>query len=163
MTELHLSDLTLRSLLLLLGEMPEREKRVYRAMRGEEFDAERAAAEMFLSPGVHYEIQRPDDEPVAAGGVVDRGYGVYRSWFAAPDWAWKAHGHEMSRLCQEAVTALLEGDLARRIETVTLASETRTRQWYEKIGLTYETTLRGCGSEDLVMYVALKKAGRADV
>lgn len=159
MTQLFLQELTLTALLQLAREMPDSERRVYEVVSGSDFHVEDFAAGMFHARGMHHEFRRYADAVVAAGGFIPHRPGVYRTWFCAPEWAWKAHGAEITRLCASAVSAMLKGDLAHRIETVTLASETRARQWYEKIGLAYESTLRGYGSggEDLVMYVAVKQ------
>lgn len=158
MTPLFTEQLTLSNLLPLAIELPEIERRVYETITGTLFNPEDFSAGMTLARGMHHEIRRPDGFAVAAGGFLPLREGVYRTWFCAPEWAWKAHGAEITRISAQAIRALLDGNLAHRIETVTLASETRTRQWYEKIGLTYESTLRGYGSqgEDLVMHVALK-------
>lgn len=165
MTQLFLEKLTLPGLLPLAYALPANDRHVAEVISGREYDAERFAAEASLTPGLNHEFRRPDGEAVAAGGFVALRPGVYRTWFCAPEWAWSAHGAEITRICRQAIETLLDGDLAHRIETVTLAGETRTRQWYEKIGLTYESTIRGYGShgEDLVMYVALKTAERTDV
>lgn len=163
MTPLSAEELTLGGLLGLAIQMPEAEQRVAEVVSGLPFDAEAFTAAVFGSRGIHHEIRGCGCSPVAAGGFLPVRGGVYRTWFCAPEWAWQAHGAELTRVSAQAIQALLADGLAHRIETVTLASETRARRWYEKIGLAFESTLYGYGSqgEDLVMYVALKKTERA--
>lgn len=163
MTELFTEKLTLPALVILAAQLPQTERHVCEVISGADFDEGDFSAGMFSARGLHHCIQRPDGEAVAAGGFLPQRDGVYRTWFCAPEWAWKVHGGELTRISGQAIQHMLDAGLAHRIETVTLASETRTRQWYEKIGLAYESTLRGYGSqgEDLVMYVALKKTERA--
>jgi hypothetical protein len=46
----------------------------------------------------------------------------------------------------------------RRLETVTLATRTRARAWYERLGLHYESTASkaSASGQDLVTYVAFR-------
>jgi hypothetical protein len=147
---------TLHGLLQLAQQLPDEEREVYEALTGEKFDPERYAAQTFLAPGIHHMGLRYGAEPVFAGGFLPNGEGVYRTWFCAPEWAWKAHGNQITLICDGFIRGMLAAKLAQRVETVTLASHTRARQWYEKLGLKYESTLHGpnSGSTDAVVYVA---------
>lgn len=145
---------TLSGLLQLAEQLPPDERDVYEALTGEKFDAERYAAQIFLAPGIHHMGVRYGAEPVFAGGFLPHEEGIYRTWFCAPEWAWKAHPGQISLICSQFIRGMFASKLAQRIETVTLASHTRARQWYEKLGLKYERTIHGpnSGSTDAVVY-----------
>jgi RimJ/RimL family protein N-acetyltransferase len=78
----------------------------------------------------------------------------------APETVWEPYGREITEIVKLTIERVLSTGLAHRIETVTLADQSRARTWYEKIGLTYESTLRkfGVSGEDAVMYVAVRDA-----
>jgi hypothetical protein len=157
---LRLTKLNLDDLLYLFRQLPEDERAVQAAF-GDEFNAEDAAYAALRAPGMHWLIL-DGPAPVAAGGFTKIRPGVYRTWFCAPESTWAIVGHDLTDLVAGVVRQMLAPDLAHRIETVTLADRSRARDWYTKIGLQYESTLRGYGvnGEDAVMYVALRDTER---
>jgi hypothetical protein len=78
----------------------------------------------------------------------------------ARDLAWTHYGREVTELVHNSIRDILAEGVAHRVETVTLASRNRARDWYSKIGLQFETTLRKYGSrgDDAVLYVAVRDA-----
>jgi RimJ/RimL family protein N-acetyltransferase len=141
--------------------LPESERQLFTALTGATFDAEQfliSLAEMLGDMPYQY-IFWADDKAVAAGGFLPERPGVYRTWFMAPQTTWDEHGRDLTEACKKLVADMFEGRLAHRIETVTLADRTEARAWYERIGLTFESTLCGYGAhgEDAVMYVAVRK------
>lgn len=151
--------MTLADLLVLAHELPADERHVIETLNMVPYVPDRIAIAALNSIGWVFRRQGPcaDGAPVAAGGFMQQSGGVYRTWFLAPEWAWQTHGAELTEECKRLISDLLARKLAHRIETVTLATQTRARTWYEKLGLTFESTLRGYGpqGEDAVMYVAL--------
>lgn len=157
---LELKPLRLKDFLPLVHALSLDERGVILAMTGEAFDADQIAAATVLSPGMHWVFEAPE-RPVCAGGFVRQRPGVYRTWFVAPDSAWYTHGAEITRLVRDVIRNTLVEEGVHRIETVTLADRHRARAWYEKIGLTYESTMPkfGANGEDAVMYVAVRGEG----
>jgi hypothetical protein len=156
---LRLAKPNLDDLLGICRRLPPDERELFAAF-GDTFTPEDAAISGFNSIGMNWIIKDAEGAPVAAGGMTLQRKGVYRSWFYAPEDSWAAHGRELTELVRNVVKSALVPDLAHRIETVTLASRSRARAWYEKVGLHLESTLRGYGvdGQDAVMYVALRDA-----
>jgi hypothetical protein len=152
---LRLKEPNLMDFLLVARLLPEDERRVFARMMGAPFDSDRAAARYFLADGMAWVFDAPE-RPVAVGGVIPIGDGVFRTWFMALDRAWTEHGHDMTALVRGLIDGLLDDKLARRIETVTLPERSRARRWYEKIGLKFDSTLPGYCADgaDAVLYVA---------
>jgi hypothetical protein len=158
--KLHLTDINeFEHVLTILQQMPESEKTLFKAMTGDDFDPENMLVALADLPGTHH-IVWAGEKPVAVGGLIPQRPGVFRSWFIAPDATWKEFGRELTDLVREVVQTTMQDGLAHRIETVTLADRAEARAWYERIGLTFESTQRGfgAGGEDAVMYVALRGA-----
>ncbi len=157
---IHLTDINeFEHVMAVLQQMPESEKVIFKAMTGDDFDAENVLIALADLPGTHHLFWN-GETPVAVGGFIPQRKGVYRTWFIAPDESWKTCGQEITDKCRDLVQGMIEDGLAHRVETVTLADKVEARAWYERIGLTFESTQRGYGSggEDAVMYVALRGA-----
>lgn len=155
---IHLTDINeFEHLMALVKDLPDSEKTLFKAMTGDEFDAENFLVALAEVPGVHH-IVWAGEKPIAAAGLIPQRPGVFRSWFIAPDATWAEYGRELTDFVREYVAKTLADGLAHRIETVTLADRAEARAWYERIGLTFESTQRGYGAsgEDAVMYVALR-------
>jgi hypothetical protein len=157
---IHLTDINeFEHVLAVIKEMPENEKVLFKAMTGDDFDAENMLVALADLPGTHH-LFWVGEKPVAVGGFIPQRPGVFRTWFIAPEATWKEHGRDVTDSCRELIKGLLDDGLAHRIETVTLADRAEARAWYERIGLNYESTQPGYGSngEEAVMYVALRGA-----
>ncbi len=157
---LHLTDINeFEAVAKIAAQLPDDERANYRAFTGQEFALEDFLVSLseVASDGIHHIIWA-GEEPVAALGFLPQRPGVFRTWFVAPEAVWAPHGAQLTEVCQKLISDLLDGKLAHRVETVTLAEREKARAWYERIGLTYESTLRGygAGSEDAVMYVAVR-------
>ncbi len=135
------------------------ERELFKAFTGMDFSTEDFLVALADLPGEHF-IFWVGETPVAVGGFIPQRPGVERTWFMAPDKSWQDHGRELTDKCRE----LLEDKLAHRIETVTLADRAKARAWYERIGLTYESTQPGygCNGEDAVMYVIVRKVEKTE-
>lgn len=132
------------------------ERAQYRELTGRELVAPDVAAQLYLNRGVCFSFIEPvsNHGAVAAGGFVNIRPGVWQTWFLHTPLAW-AQGHRITNLVKDCYATLLN---ARRIETVTLATRTDARAWYERLGLTYESTAckASASGADLVTYVALR-------
>ncbi len=155
---IHLTDINeFEHVMAVLKQMPESEKVIFKAMTGDDFDAENVLIALADLPGTHHLFWN-GETPVAVGGFIPQRKGVYRTWFIAPDESWKTCGKDLTDKCRDLVQGMIEDGLAHRIETVTLADRAEARAWYERIGLTFEAphAKYGSGGEDAVMYVALR-------
>lgn len=160
MKQLRMTDINeFEALFTIAKELPENERVLFKATTGDEFEPTEFLVAISEVPGQHHIIW-DGERPVAAGGFIPQGPGRVRTWFMAPEWAWTEYGTELTELCREQIRTQLAEKLAHRVETVTLADRQEARAWYERIGLTYESTLCGYGAsgEDAVMYVAVRKA-----
>lgn len=159
--ELRITDINeFEAIVKLADELPTNERVLFKAVTGLEFDTEEFMGTLAeMAEGLEHQYTFwAGEKPIAAGGFLPQRPGVFRTWFMAPEWAWKEHGRELTDVCRELIARLFRGKLAHRVETVTLADRAEARAWYERIGLAYESTLRGYGAngEDAVMYVALR-------
>lgn len=155
---IHLTDINeFEHVAAVAAGITEPEKVLFKASTGEDFDVENFLVALSEVPGQHY-IFWNGEKPVAIGGFIPQRPGVLRTWFIAPETSWKECGRELSASCRELLAKQFDEKLAHRIETVTLADRAEARAWYERIGLTYESTQRGYGAngEDAVMYVAVR-------
>lgn len=155
---IHLTDINeFEHVLAVIKQMPEDEKTLFKSMTGDDFDAENVLVALADLPGMHH-LFWIGDKPIAVGGFIPQRKGVYRTWFIAPDATWADHAEELTESCKGLISGMLADGLAHRIETVTLADRAKARVWYERIGLTFESTQRkyGSGGEDAVMYVAVR-------
>jgi hypothetical protein len=147
-------DFTLAGAILVCGALPEAERDLYARIHGRDFDADAVAAHTYAAPGMKW-VFAAGRNPVAVGGFGPVTPGTFRTWFYGTGECWE-HGSGIT----EAVGGLIREalKLAHRIETVTLADQEKARAWYPRIGLTYESTLRGYGAngEAAVMYSALR-------
>lgn len=158
---LRLTDINeFEPLVELAQQLPTAERTLFKALTGAEFDTEEFMVTMaeLIGDSAHQYTIWAGEKAVAAGGFLPQRPGVFRTWFIAPDWAWTEHGRDLTEVCRKTMADMFEAKLAHRIETVTLADRSEARAWYERIGLTFEATLRGYGAngEDAVMYVAVR-------
>lgn len=123
-------------------------------------DIDALAVNCHMQPGAKWTFEAGDGKALVVGGFIQHRAGVFSSWFLSSAAAWREHSTEITTMTAERVQyALANG--AHRIETVCLASRTRAHRWYEKVGLTKESTLKGycVDGSDAVLYVALKGSG----
>ncbi len=153
----HLRELNIDNLLAVCRALPQEEFDLWRIMTGAEYTPEALAISLNSCAGW---IIHTGDQPLAAAGFTMQRPGVYRTWMAATDLAWSPYGREVTRVVRDKIAWILAEGIAHRVETVTLADRKRARDWYPKIGLQHESTLRGYGinGENAVIYVALRDA-----
>jgi hypothetical protein len=155
---MKLADLTYRETLAIAAALPEDEQAVYAALVGCAYDAESAARHCFRTTGPKWCMLDNADKPiVACGGILQRPH-VYQTWFLATHAAWTEHGAAVTNLSAELIRVMLADGGAHRIETVTLASRSKARRWYDRIGLRYESTMPGYGArgQTFVTYAATR-------
>src|SRR5262245_36994668 len=132
----------------LAQALPADERAVFEAHTGEAFDPEQfmvGLAEATGGYGSHFTFW-DGEKAIAAGGFIPQRPGVVRTWFVAPEETWQTHGKELTEWCAKLIQQQLDEKLAHRVETVTLVDRIKARAWYERIGLNYESTLRGFGA-----------------
>jgi RimJ/RimL family protein N-acetyltransferase len=146
--------------LIVASQLPQDEQELYWHMTGLNFDPDTVAAQLYAAGGRRWAFADGHAPPVAVGGYTCAGPGVWRSWFMATPEAWKPHGKDVTARVRECIASMFKDESVQRLETVTLATRTRARAWYERIGLHYESTARAASAsgQDLVTYVALRDA-----
>ncbi len=159
MSDVWTTDFDLAGALNVCHALPESEREVYEVLGGEKYNCDAAAAQAWGAPGLKW-LFMADREPIAIGGFTPMSPSTYRTWFYATERAWEQHGKGLTVEVARLIDWILDEEMVYRVETVTLASQTRARAWYEKIGLQQESTLRGfgAGGADAVMYVAVRRA-----
>jgi RimJ/RimL family protein N-acetyltransferase len=133
---------------------------LYYEMTGTPWRADDVAAQMWLSGGQRWTYwETVERTPVAVGGYLPLRRGVHGSWFMATPLAW-AGGNGITECVARCVRSMFDDESVTRLETTTLATRTRARTWYERIGLHYESTTpkASASGHDLVTYVALRAA-----
>lgn len=149
---------TLDDLIALARQTPPSECELYREMTGFNFVPDTVAAQLFLAGDRRWTFADKHDRPVAVCGYSPVGNGTWRSWFLHIGEAWYPHGREVTARCCDIIAEMLADEYVQRLETTTLASRTRARAWYKRIGLRYESTAckASASGQDLVTYVALR-------
>ncbi|MBP8233985.1 MAG: hypothetical protein KAY22_16935 [Rhizorhabdus sp.] len=160
---LQLSELTSADIWKLAHRLSLREKLAFERLAGAAYDPAALAVRLIQNPGISFAGRDDMGEVQAAGGFQSLRPGVWRTWFMATEDAWRHHGAAVTEITAGVIARMLAEDLAHRIETVTLADAKVARRWYERIGLSYESTLRGYVNvdTDAVMYAAVKTQERA--
>lgn len=137
------------------------EAECYREMTGHDFDAGAVAALLYAAGGRAWTFYETVDRcPVAVGGYTCVRPGVWQSWFMGTPLAWQKGSKITERVAEVVQNMFVFGPTVQRLETVTLATRTRARAWYEQIGLHYESTAckASASGQDLVTYAALRTA-----
>jgi hypothetical protein len=145
-------------LITIARDLPTADVDLYREMTGLNLNPETVAAQLFLSGGPAWGFYK-GGRALAAGGYTSRGNGTWVSWFMATGEAWMhPNGRELTELVRQTVAEMFRDPYVMRLETVTLASREKARAWYERIGLTYESTAckASASAQDLVTYVAVR-------
>lgn len=155
----HTKILTIDSALAVCRNLPAGDQEAFQTLMGSPYDADTFAIEAMNFPGYHWAVHTFDDNLVAIGGFLKQKTGVLRTWFLGTDDAW-VKGNGVTELVADTIQQVLDRQLAHRVETITLVGRQKARAWYERIGLVYESTLRGycADGSDAVMYVALSNA-----
>lgn len=131
------------------------------AFLGSSFDVDGIAISMYNSAGPKWTIREIETgEPLVVGGFIQTGATRWQTFFLATQRAWDQYGGEVTKHSAETLKKVVEDQENIRIETYCLARRKLACEWYEKIGLTYEATLRGYGvcGESAVLYTLVKGA-----
>lgn len=101
------------------------------------------ALECWGYPGPKWAICTEDGMPLAVAGCRRMRQHVYQSWFLSGTELW-THGKAVTDITRKVMLEMLARD-AHRIETLTLASRTEARSWYESVGLHFEAEFPNYG------------------
>ena len=76
----------------------------------------------------------------------------------ATEYAWANHGKELTAHTIDGMGHIIQRERIRRLETVCLASRRAAQIWYKRLGLVYESTLKGYAADgtDAVMFVKVE-------
>lgn len=126
----------------------------YAALTFQPYDPEAAATAFWRAGKWSLAVAHPDGRPAAAGGYEEVAPGVWQSWMVGTPEGWQEMWVDIHRATRYLTEALVDSGLARRLQTNVLAKRTEARQWYERLGLSYEGTMRGFanGGEDVAFY-----------
>jgi RimJ/RimL family protein N-acetyltransferase len=150
----------LEHILAVARNIAPEELQVYYEMTGQVFEPDDIAARVWLSGGRNWVFwETVERVPLAVGGYHEMRPGAWSSWFMPTPLAWsRDYAQELTERVAQTLRNMLDSPDVRRLETVTLASRSRARKWYERIGLSYESTARraSASGQDLVTYVATR-------
>lgn len=154
---IEVRDLNIDDLLAVCRKLPQSERDAYTALTGIHYVPEDVAIDTFRQTAFGWILEDPV-KPVVACGMFRIRPGVFVTWFYATQAAWDEHGSNVTKITAALLKNTLVPGLAHRIETVTLANRAKARTWYEKLGLQFESTLRGycADGSEAVRYVAVR-------
>lgn len=145
----------LADFLFVCHRLPDAQRRQFEILNGvDTYDPDRSALDFASRIGPKWAAVKTDGQPVAVGGLNMVIPGVWQDFLLSTDECWNSYAKSVTRFCKDIVAKLLASGEARRIQAVTLASNTHIRGWYALIGMQYEGTMRAYGpqGEDAVMY-----------
>lgn len=156
----EVANATIIDALVVARGLPPEEIEQIEAFAGS-FDLQKVAMGVISESVVAWVIRYVDSkEPVAVGGLIQVGRNIWRTWFFATPRAWDDVGREVTLHTARKLKEILAEQDHIRVETVCLAKRKKARDWYERVGLTYESTMAayGVNGENAVMYVKTKGA-----
>lgn len=165
MSKLERRGTTLVDILVVAQALDEDEIRQIEAFSGNKPNPESLALSIMNTNGIRFTfVDKETGEPLAVGGYVQTGPVIFRSFFLANPRVWEEFGREMTDLARESVTEIKEALGNPRLETYALADRKKAHQWYEKIGLEYDATLKGFGvnGESAVLYSTVGEPSRIE-
>ncbi len=157
----EVTALTLVDILVVGKALPQDEIDQIEAFTGSDYDVQSTALQLMNTPGPKWAIRvKETGEPLVVAGILQIGANVWRTWFLANQRVWDEHGREVTVHTAKMRKQLLEDQRPIRIETVCLASRAKAREWYEAVGMEYESTLTcyGVNGESAVMYISTQGA-----
>lgn len=157
----EITNTTLVDCLMVAKEAPADEIGQIQVFTGAKFDPERAAVALYNSGGPVWTIREVEtQEPLVVGGFIQTGPNRHQTFFLATQRAWDEHGREITQHVIDTLEKVVENEEHVRIETYCLSKRRKAREWYTRIGLQYEATLKGYGvnGESAVLYTLVKGA-----
>lgn len=144
--------------LIVAQKVSPEEQEAYYELTGANFIPDNVAAQLWVEGGERWAFINRHHETIAVGGYTPCGFYAYQSWFMATPAAWEQHGRELTDAVRDVIAGMRAREGVRRLVTTTLASRTKVRAWYERLGLTYESTAckTSASGYDVVTYVAVK-------
>jgi hypothetical protein len=133
------------------------DRRQYEAFKGDAYDANDAAIQCWTAPGFKWAICDESGLPLAVAGCELLRPSVYQTWFLSGNEIWETYAEDLTAIVRKVKNLMLSED-AKRIQTICLESRTKTRAWYEKVGMHFECVLPyyGVNGESAVMYAAYR-------
>jgi hypothetical protein len=157
----ELTNTTLVDCLVVAKGLPQSEIDQIEAFSGRPFSVEEIAMTLMGAGALRWTvIETATREPLVVGGFVQVGPARWQTFFLANQRAWDEHGSEVTKHAAEMLKKVFEDQEYARIETFCLAGRQLACDWYEKIGLSYESTMKGYGAngESAVLYTLVKGA-----
>lgn len=118
------------------------------------YDPEAAAVAFWRAGKWSLAVAHPNGEPAAAGGYEEVQPGVWQSWMVGTVKGWDEMWVDIHRATRFLTETLVDSGLARRLQTSALAKRTEALEWYGRLGLEYEGTMRGAAAngEDVAWF-----------
>ena len=154
-------ETSLIDVLVVCNDLPADEIEQVQVFSGAVFDPQDMAVQIMTQPGLKWTCyEKESGEPLVVAGFIPIGVSIWRSFMLASKAGWANHGVEITLHCRRTVKDLVRGEQHVRLETLCLASRDKAREWYPKIGLEYESTLKGYGvnGESAVLYTKVQGA-----
>lgn len=132
----------------------------YVAVRGQPWDPQAFAAELYGREGLRFGLYDANDEVIAVAGMAYVAPGIWRAWMLGSDAGWTQHWRAITKYTRRVIDDLLASGEARVIEVSTLASRTGACRWYMRgLGMQYEGTLRGraANGSDMAVYSRIRR------
>lgn len=154
----ELYDPTLSDVIQIARDLPSDEIEQLEKFSAVAFDPEEVAL-WFWGTSFKVGCRANDGYPLAVCGFTPIGPGVCRTFFLASNVAWFEHGRELSLHTIHGMNEIIQREGIRRLETLCLASRERAQQWYERLGLSFESRLTAfaANGEDAVMYTMIQE------
>lgn len=147
----------------LARRMRDDERAQFQALTGaRQYEADVAARAMACVAGPVFGLVDQRGIPVMVGGFEPVRPGVFNLWAVGTMQGWADHWRKITRTCNRLLEEMLAGD-AHRVQTVCLASRTRTHEWYERgVKLRSEGTRRGyfADGQDGIEFARVKGGNR---
>ncbi len=152
----HITDVSLVDLLVVAKSLADEEIAQLEAFTGEAFSTEKLAMQIFGTEGIKWTCRVIETgEPIVVAGLFQVGKSTWRTFMVPGDRTWAEFGEEVTKHTVDVLADVADSGPFIRIETICLQGRDKVTDWYEKIGLEYESTLRSYGveGENAVMYV----------
>lgn len=153
--------ITLIDALKVCFDMPQDEREQYEAfsLDGSKYDPEQAAVEFFARTGPKWTLCDGTD-PIAIAGFDYLRNGVWQDWMVSTPKAWdKQHWFHTTRQVRRVMDSML-GEVAHRLQCISLRSRIHAHEWYGVLGLRQEGVLEayGVSGEDALLFSRVRKA-----
>lgn len=141
----------LTDIIQVVAQMDGMQREQWHAFNDGEFNVDDVAASLHLGAGPKW-VLMAGTRPIVVGGFTPVRKGVYRDWMAYAPEAFILHWRSVTKQCKTMLAHMMQH--AHRLECTCLAARLpEVLDWYQRIGYSFEGTLRraGVNGEDLAI------------